>query len=32
MPARECIGDRVAGAAQWNHFDIDVKFGDVESL
>jgi nicotinamidase-related amidase len=29
---RECVGDRVAGAVAWNLFDIDAKFGDVESL
>ncbi len=29
---RECVGDRVAGVAEWNLFDIDAKFGDVESL
>jgi maleamate amidohydrolase len=29
---RECVGDRVAGAVEWNLFDIDAKFGDVESL
>ena len=29
---RECVGDRVAGAIEWNLFDIDAKFGDVESL
>jgi nicotinamidase-related amidase len=29
---RECVGDRVAGATEWNLFDIDAKFGDVESL
>jgi nicotinamidase-related amidase len=29
---RECIGDRIAGAVQWNLYDIDAKFGDVEPL
>jgi N-carbamoylsarcosine amidase len=29
---REGIGDRVAGVVEWNLFDIDAKFGDVESL
>ncbi len=29
---RECVGDRVAGAIEWNLFDIDAKFGDVEML
>jgi N-carbamoylsarcosine amidase len=29
---RECVGDRVVGAVEWNLFDIDAKFGDVESL
>jgi maleamate amidohydrolase len=29
---RECIGDRVAGVVEWNLFDIDAKFGDVEPL
>ena len=29
---RECVGDRVAGAVEWNLFDIDAKFGDVERL
>ena len=29
---RECIGDRVAGAVEWNLFEIDAKFGDVEPL
>jgi nicotinamidase-related amidase len=29
---RECIGDRVPGVVEWNLFDIDAKFGDVESL
>ena len=29
---RECIGDRVPGTVEWNLFDIDAKFADVESL
>src|SRR5262245_29304850 len=29
---RECVGDRVTGAVEWNLFDIDAKFGDVEAL
>lgn len=29
---REAVGDRVAGVVEWNLFDIDAKFGDVESL
>jgi len=29
---RECVGDRVPGAVEWNLFDIDAKFGDVEPL
>jgi N-carbamoylsarcosine amidase len=29
---RECVGDRVAGAVEWNLFDVDAKFGDVEPL
>jgi N-carbamoylsarcosine amidase len=29
---RECVGDRIAGAVEWNLFDIDAKFGDVESV
>ena len=29
---RECVGDRIAGVIEWNLFDIDAKFGDVESL
>ena len=29
---REFIGDRIAGAVEWNLFDIDAKFGDVEPL
>ena len=29
---RETIGDRIAGAVEWNLFDIDAKFGDVGPL
>jgi nicotinamidase-related amidase len=29
---REAVGDRVAGVVEWNLFDINAKFGDVESL
>ena len=29
---RECVGDHVPGAVAWNLFDIDTRFGDVESL
>lgn len=29
---REAVGDRAAGPHEWNLFDIDAKFGDVESL
>jgi nicotinamidase-related amidase len=29
---RECVGDRITGAVEWNLFDIDAKFGDVEPL
>ena len=29
---RECVGDRILGAVEWNLFDIDAKFGDVEPL
>lgn len=32
IAVREAIGDRVAGAVEWNLFDIDAKFGDVMSL
>ncbi|WP_035267335.1 isochorismatase family protein [Desulfitibacter alkalitolerans] len=28
----ETIGDRIPGAIEWNLFDIDAKFGDVEPL
>jgi nicotinamidase-related amidase len=29
---REAVGDRVPGVVEWNLFDIDAKFGDVEQL
>lgn len=29
---REAVGDRVPGVVQWNLFDMDSKFGDVEPL
>ena len=29
---RECVGDRILGAVEWNLFDINAKFGDVEPL
>ncbi len=29
---REAVGDRIMGAVEWNLFDVDAKFGDVESL
>ena len=29
---REGCGDRVPGVTEWNLFDIDAKFGDVEPL
>jgi N-carbamoylsarcosine amidase len=29
---REAVGDRIAGAVEWNLFDMDAKFGDVESV
>jgi N-carbamoylsarcosine amidase len=29
---REAVGDRIPGAVLWNLFDIDAKFGDVETL
>ena len=32
IAVREAIGDRIAGATEWNLFDIDAKFGDVMSL
>lgn len=32
IAVKECIGDRVPGAVEWNLFDIDAKFADVEPL
>lgn len=32
IAVKECIGDRVPGAVAWNLFDIDAKFGDVETV
>ena len=32
IAVRECIGDRVPGAVEWNLFDIDAKFADVEPV
>jgi N-carbamoylsarcosine amidase len=32
IAVREAIGDRIAGAVEWNLFDIDAKFGDVMDL
>ncbi|WP_320669062.1 isochorismatase family protein [Patulibacter defluvii] len=29
---RECVGDRIHGAVEYNLFDLDAKFADVESL
>lgn len=29
---REAVGDRVAGVVEWNLFDVQAKFGDVESV
>jgi N-carbamoylsarcosine amidase len=29
---REGVGDRVPGVVEWNLYDIDAKFGDVEPL
>ena len=29
---REAVGDRVPGVVEWNLFDIEAKFGDVEPL
>jgi N-carbamoylsarcosine amidase len=31
IAVKEAIGDRVPGAVAWNLFDIDAKFGDVET-
>jgi len=32
IAVKEAIGDRIAGAVLWNLFDIDAKFGDVETV
>ncbi len=32
IAVKECIGDRIPGAVDWNLFDIDAKFGDVVSI
>ena len=32
IAVREAIGDRIPGAVEWNLFDIDAKFGDVEPV
>lgn len=32
IAVKECVGDRIPGAVDWNLFDIDAKFGDVVSL
>lgn len=32
IAVRECIGDRVPGVVDYNLFDIDAKFADVESV
>lgn len=32
IAVKECIGDRVPGAVEWNLFDIDAKFADVEPV
>ena len=29
---RECVGDRVPAAIEWNLFDLDMKYCDVEPL
>ena len=29
---RECVGDRVPAAIEWNLFDIDMKYSDVEPI
>jgi maleamate amidohydrolase len=28
----ECVGDRAQGPHEWNLFDIDAKYADVEPL
>jgi nicotinamidase-related amidase len=32
IAVKECIGDRIPGAVEWNLFDIDAKFADVMPL
>lgn len=32
IAVKEAIGDRVPGGVAWDFFDIDAKFGDVETL
>jgi N-carbamoylsarcosine amidase len=32
IAVRDCIGDRAPGTVAWSLYDIDTKFGDVESL
>jgi len=32
IAVKEAIGDRVPGTVLWNLFDIDAKFGDVETV
>lgn len=32
IAVKEAIGDRVPGAVAWNLFDINAKFGDVETV
>ncbi len=32
IAVKEGVGDRIPGAVAWNLFDINAKFGDVESL
>ena len=32
IAVKECIGDRIPGVVAWNLYDIDAKFGDVETV
>lgn len=32
IAVKGCIGDRIPGAVAWNLFDIDAKFGDVQTV
>jgi nicotinamidase-related amidase len=32
IAVKEAIGDRIPGSVLWNLFDIDAKFGDVETV